>query len=51
MANTRYDLRKTKSGWTVRDTAKGTPAIVKDAWRVDLTLEAADELADGVELD
>lgn len=29
MASARYELRKTASGWTVWDTAKGTPAVVK----------------------
>lgn len=48
MASTRYELRKTTSGWTVRDTAKDTPATVKGVWQVDLELELADELADAL---
>jgi hypothetical protein len=48
MTSTRYELRKTTSGWTVWDTAKGTPAAVKGAWQVDLELELADELTDAL---
>jgi hypothetical protein len=48
MASTRYELRRTASGWTVWDTAKGTPAVVKNVWQVDLELELADELTDAL---
>jgi hypothetical protein len=48
MASTRYELRRTASGWTVWDTAKGTPAVVKGVWQVDLELEQADELTDAL---
>jgi hypothetical protein len=48
MASVRYELRKTTSGWTVWDSAKGTPAVVKGVWQVDLELELADELADAL---
>ena len=48
MASARYELRKTASGWTVWDTAKGTPAVVKGVWQVDLELELADELTDAL---
>jgi hypothetical protein len=48
MASDRYELRKTASGWTVWDTAKGTPAVVKGVWQVDLELELADELTDAL---
>jgi hypothetical protein len=48
MPSTRYELRKTASGWTVWDTATGTPATVKGVWQVDLELEAADELTDAM---
>jgi hypothetical protein len=44
----RYELRKTTSGWTVWDTAKGTPAAVKGVWQVDLELELADDLTDAL---
>ena len=48
MANTRYELRKTASCWTVWDTAKGTPASVKGVWQVNLELEFADDLTDAL---
>jgi hypothetical protein len=48
MATTRYELRKTASGWTAWDPATGTPAVVKGVWQVDLELEAADELTDAL---
>jgi len=48
MPSTRYELRKTASGWTVWDTAKGTPATVEGVWQVDLNLEIADELTDAL---
>lgn len=48
MTSTRYELRETASGWTVWDTAKGTPATIKDVWQVDLELEAAGELTDAL---
>jgi hypothetical protein len=32
----------------VWDTAKGTPAVVKGVWQVDLELEQADELTDAL---
>jgi hypothetical protein len=48
MASSRYELRKTASGWTVWDTETGTPATVKGAWQVDLEMEIADELTDAL---
>jgi hypothetical protein len=48
MASSRYELRKTADRWTVWDTAKGTPAVVKGVWQVDLELELADELTDAL---
>ncbi|WMT74496.1 hypothetical protein [Bradyrhizobium sp. Ash2021] len=48
MPSTRYDFRKTASGWTVWDPAKGTPAAVKGVWQVDFELELADELIDAL---
>jgi hypothetical protein len=48
MAITRYELRKTTSGWTVWDTAMDTPATVKGVWQVGLELEQADELTDAL---
>jgi hypothetical protein len=48
MASARYELRKTASGWTVWDTAKRTPAVVKNVWQVDLELELADDLTDAM---
>lgn len=48
MTSARYELRKTASGWTVWDTAKGTPAVVKNVWQVDLELELADDLSDAL---
>ena len=48
IASARYELQKTASSWTVWDTAKGTPALVKGVWQVDLELELADELTDAL---
>ena len=48
MPNTRYELRKTTSGWTVWDTANDTPATVKGVWQVGLELEIADDLTDAL---
>jgi hypothetical protein len=48
MASARFELRKTASGWSVWDTAKATPAVVKGVWQVDLELELADDLTDAL---
>lgn len=48
MPSTRYELRKTVSGWSVWDTVTETPAVVKGVWQVDLELEIADELTDAL---
>jgi hypothetical protein len=48
MASSRYELRKTASGWTVWNTETGLPATVKGAWQVDLEMEIADELTDAL---
>ena len=48
MASTRYELRKTVSGWTVWDTGTGTPATVDGVWQVDLNLDIADDLTDSL---
>ena len=48
MASTRYELRKTASGWTVWDTVTGTPAIVDGVWQVGLEIQNADDLTDSL---
>jgi len=48
MASERYELRRTANRWTVWDTAKGTPATVKDVWQVGLELQVAEELMDAL---
>jgi hypothetical protein len=48
MTSARYELRMTASRWTVWDTAKGTPATVKDVWQVGLELQVAEELTDAL---
>jgi hypothetical protein len=48
MVSAKYELRKTASGWTVWDSAQGTPAVVKGVWQVHLELELADDLTDAL---
>ena len=48
MTSTRYELRKTASGSTVWNSAKGMPATVRDVWQVGLELELVDELTDAL---
>lgn len=48
MAYLRYELRKTVSGWTVWDTATGTPASVDGCWQVGLDIQIADDLTDSL---
>jgi hypothetical protein len=43
-----YELRKTASGWTVWDTATGTPATVDGVWQVGLEIQTADDLTDSL---
>jgi hypothetical protein len=42
----RYDIRTDPAGWTVHDTASGSPATVQGKILVGLSLEDADDLAD-----
>ena len=48
MASTRYELRRTTSGWTVWDIATNTPASVDGCWQVGLDIQIADELTDSL---
>ncbi len=44
MPRTRYELRKTSSGWSVWDRAVDTPAAIDGVWQVGFQLEVADDL-------
>jgi hypothetical protein len=48
MASTRYELRKTVSGWTVWDAATGAPATVDGVWQVGPEIQTADDLTDSL---
>ena len=48
MASTRYELRKTQSGYTAWDTKTGTPATVDGVWQVGLEIQNADDLTDSL---
>ena len=48
MPRTRYELRKTSSGWTVVDRALNMPAAIDAVWQVGFQLKVA-EFDDGAE--
>ena len=43
----RYEARRLslRKGWTVWDTIKNTPAVVREVWQVGLSEDAAEDLA------